>query len=163
MKRSIGLAALATTGILVAGCGSTKVVTTTETHTHTHTTSTTVTSTTTQTRIHIKRGAPITTTETTIHTITASSPAYEPSSTGQDFSGADTENLGTIHIQHSSELYWSCPGCSDSNFIINVDGLNDIAVNSLDATTGKTFVDAGTYHDTTIEGTGAWTLSFHPG
>jgi hypothetical protein len=160
MKWTIGLAALLT-GALAAGCGSTKLVTTTLTHTRTS--STTVTSTTTHTKIRIKRGPPITTTETTTHTITASSPAYEPSSSGQSFSGADTENLGTIRVKHGSELYWSCDGCSDSNFIINNSDLNSIEVNSLDATSGKTYVDAGTYHDVTIEGTGSWSVSIHPG
>jgi hypothetical protein len=98
MKRAIALTAIAAGAL--SGCGATKYVTTTATQT----TSTTVTSTTTRTKIRIRRGPPITTTETTTHTITASSPAYQPSSSGQSFSGADTENVGTIHVRQGSEL-----------------------------------------------------------
>ncbi|MGH2908927.1 MAG: hypothetical protein ACRDK8_06480 [Solirubrobacteraceae bacterium] len=165
MKRTIGFALVAVAGALLVGCGSTKTVTTTLTQTKTHTIATTLTSTTTRTKIHIKRGAPITTTATVVHTITASSPAYQASSSGQSFAGADTENLGTIHVHRGSELYWSCSGCGNANFIIN-NGGNDpsqIQVNSLDATSGKTYVDPGTYQDVTIEGSGPWTLSIHPG
>ena len=160
MKRTIALAALPIVALAVAACGATKYVTTTATQT----TSTTVTSTTTHTKVRVKRGPPITTTETTTNTITASSPAYQPSSSGQSFSGADSENMGTIHVHQPSELYWSCAGCASSNFIVNnSDASLTITVNSLNATSGKTYLDAGTYHDVTVEGSGPWTVSIHPG
>jgi hypothetical protein len=159
MKRAIALTAIAAGAL--NGCGATKYVTTTATQT----TSTTVTSTTTRTKVRIRRGPPITTTETTTHTITASSPAYQPNSSGQSFSWADTENIGTIHVRQGSELYWSCAGCSAANFIVNNSGGDPgtIAVNSLDATSGKTYVDQGAYHDVTVEGSGPWSFSIHPG
>jgi hypothetical protein len=158
MKRLI--AVLVGAAALV-GCGSTKYVTTTDTQT----TSTTLTSTTTRTKIHVKRGPPITTTETTTHTITASSPAFEPSSHGQAFSGDGAYNIGTIHVHDDSELYWSCSSCADQNFqMSNSDPNVNITVNALGPTSGKTFLDAGDYHDVTVntEG-GAWAITINPG
>jgi len=161
MKWQIALGVAAS--IVLTGCGSTKLVTTTETQTQT--TSTTVTTTETHVHVKIKRGPPITTTQTTTHTLTASSPAYEPSSSGQSFSGNGEENIGTVHVRQDSELYWSCPSCGGDNFTIeNSDGDSDIAVNALGPTSGKTFIDAGTYHDVTVNTEGGdWTLSIHPG
>jgi hypothetical protein len=97
---------------------------------------------------------------------TASSPAFAPGGTGQTFSGNSTENIGTIHISQGSELHWSCPSCTSSNFQVgnNVNDSSSIAVNSLNQTSGQTYVDPGTYHDVLINTEGSsWTIVINPG
>lgn len=161
--RHIGAVAVgALSACVIGGCGATKYLTTTQTQTA----STTVTTTTTTTHVVVHRGPPITTTKTDTDTITASSPAFAPDSSGQRFSGTGEENIGPITVHASSELHWSCPSCSGANFVIenSPNDASSIAVNALDQASGQTYVDAGSYNDVTIntEG-GAWTLTINPG
>ncbi len=95
-----------------------------------------------------------------------SKPAPTVAAKPQTFSGAGSENIGTITVPGSSTLTWSCPTCASGNFIIN-NGVNDsaqIGVNSLDQASGKTVIDAGTYTDVSINTEGqSWTITITPG
>jgi hypothetical protein len=77
---------------------------------------------------------------------------------------SSTENVGTINVEVESTLHWSCPGCAQSNFIINNSNSDShqITVNALNETSGETVVDEGVYHDFEIEATGEWTIKIMP-
>lgn len=83
----------------------------------------------------------------------------------QTFRGDGTQNIGTIAVPVDSVLHWSCPSCGSSNFIVqNSDITTDINVNGLNQKSGKTVVDAGTYHNVTINTEGSqWTIRIVPG
>jgi len=95
-----------------------------------------------------------------------SAPAHK-AATGkpQTFRGNGSENLGTIDVPTQSTLRWRCQSCANSNFVIT-NSFNDpgtIDVNALGPTSGKTAMDAGTYHDVSVntEGRG-WTITIAP-
>lgn len=97
---------------------------------------------------------------------TSSGSPAAPEAKTQTFKGTGTENIGTIHLAVQSTLHWSCPSCSQDNFIVNAanSDLNQIDVNGLNQTHGVTVVDAGTYKDVTVDTEGAhWVLRFVPG
>lgn len=105
------------------------------------------------------------TTPTTTHS-TASKPAPAPAAKPQTFTGTGTENLGTINVPVQSTLHWSCPSCGSANFVIsnNINDNNQLTVNDLNVTSGKTAVDAGTYSDVQVLTEGqAWTITISPG
>jgi|GEM_PF-4043036 len=105
----------------------------------------------------------VTATQTETATVTASSTAA-PAGT-QSFSGANTQNLGTIQVSGQSLLRWSCAGCGGSTFTIT-NGSSDpgtIGVNAKSSTSGETAVAAGTYTDVTATGSGPWTFTIAPG
>ena len=84
----------------------------------------------------------------------------------QVLKGVGTENIGTIKVPTDSTLRWSCPSCAGVNFIIDNDfnDGDDITVNGLNQTSGKTVIDAGAYHKVQIITEGqAWTLTITPG
>jgi len=68
--------------------------------------------------------------------------------------GQGTENMGTVNVPSQSLLRWSCPRCSDDNFVTNnnPDDANTVDVNALNQTSGETIIDAETYHDFDVEG-----------
>jgi len=117
--------------------------------------------------------ATVTTTVTSAATTsssTASTASRAATSTAaavpQSFSGDGSENLGTITVPESSTLTWSCATCGSGNFIINNDtsDSSQIAVNALDQTSGLTVIDAGTYHDVSINTEGQnWSISITSG
>jgi hypothetical protein len=95
-------------------------------------------------------------------------PKPAPTVKPQTFSGVGSENIGTIKVPVASTLKWSCPTCASGagNFIINNGATNSsqIDVNALHQTSGKTFVNAGTYTDVSIETEGGnWTITISPG
>jgi hypothetical protein len=83
-------------------------------------------------------------------------------------SGQGAENLGTITVPAHTVLEWSCStsATDNGNVIVgnNPSDPKQIDVNALGQASGQTVVDAGTYHDVTINTEGdAWTLTFaHP-
>ena len=83
----------------------------------------------------------------------------------QSFSGANTQNLGTIHVASQSLLRWSCAGCSGSAFTIsnNPGDPGSIGVNSQKEASGETAVAAGTYTAVTVTGSGPWSFTIAPG
>jgi hypothetical protein len=106
----------------------------------------------------------VTATVTQTKTVTSSSTATTPAGP-QSFNGADTQNLGTIRVASQSLLKWSCAGCSTTTFAIsnNANDASTIRVNSRAAASGQTVVDAGTYTDVTVMGTGPWSFTITPG
>jgi hypothetical protein len=108
----------------------------------------------------------VTDTVTASATPTAAAAAPAPTGGGQHFSGTGTQNIGTVNVSQQSTLRWSCPSCASSNFQI-FNSANDgspIPVNGLNQTGGQTVIDAGAYHDVTVntEGQG-WTITINPG
>ena len=104
-----------------------------------------------------------TVTATPTKTVTTST-TTAPTGT-QSFSGANTQNLGTIHVASQSLLRWSCAGCSGSAFTIsnNPGDPGSIGVNSQNAASGETAVAAGTYTAVTVTGSGPWSFTIAPG
>jgi hypothetical protein len=95
---------------------------------------------------------------------TSSSTTSAPGSP-QNFTGSNTQNLGTITVSSPSQLHWSCPGCASSTFMIT-NGSTDahpIGVNTPNATSGQAAVQPGTYTNVTVQGTGSWTIAITPG
>jgi len=111
-----------------------------------------------------KANRTVTATVTQTRTVTSSSTATTPAGP-QSFNGADTQNLGTIRVASQSLLKWSCAGCSTTTFAIsnNSNDASTISVNSRAAASGQTVVDAGTYTDVTVTGSGPWSLTITPG
>jgi hypothetical protein len=114
----------------------------------------------------VKPNKTVTATVTQTRTLTTSSTStVTPPAGPQSFNGADTQNLGTIRVASQSLLKWSCAGCSTTTFTIS-NSSNDastISVNSRAAASGQTVVDAGTYTDVTVMGTGPWSFTITPG
>jgi hypothetical protein len=106
----------------------------------------------------------VTATVTQTRTVTSSSTATTLAGP-QSFNGADTQNLGTIRVAGQSLLKWSCVGCSTTTFAIsnNSNDASTIRVNSQAAASGQTVVDAGTYTDVTVMGSGPWSFTITPG
>ena len=108
----------------------------------------------------------VTATVTQTRTLTTSSTSTATTLAGpQSFNGADTQNLGTIRVAGQSLLKWSCAGCSTTTFAIsnNSNDASTIRVNSQAAASGQTVVDAGTYTDVTVMGSGPWSFTITPG
>ena len=112
----------------------------------------------------IKPSKTVTATVTQTKTVTTSSTATTPTGP-QSFNGADTQNLGTIRVASQSVLKWSCAGCATTTFAIsnNSNDASTIQVNSRAAASGQTVVDAGTYTDVTVTGTGPWSFTITSG
>jgi hypothetical protein len=104
-----------------------------------------------------------TVTATQTKTVTTST-TTTPTGT-QSFSGANTQNLGTIHVASQSLLRWTCAGCSGAAFTIsnNPGDPGSIGVNSQNAASGETAVAAGTYTAVTVTGSGPWSFTIAPG
>jgi hypothetical protein len=104
-----------------------------------------------------------TVTATQTKTVTTST-TTTPTGT-QNFSGANRQNLGTIHVASQSLLRWSCAGCSGSAVTIsnNPGDPGSIGVNSQNAASGETAVAAGTYTAVTVTGSGPWSFTIAPG
>ena len=138
-------AGLVAVGALVAGCGSTKIVTRTVTVPHTITR--TVTRTQTVTR---------TVTSTPAATTTTSSTSSGKLTVIYRFSGNGSETLGTITIPASgATIAWENSGTifafqsqlDSSDQYINIDS---------QAANGESFVYAGTYPDVHVTAIGSW-------
>jgi hypothetical protein len=81
------------------------------------------------------------------------------------YSGAGGQNLGTIHVPVESTLTWECPSCTSDNFQIfnGASDSNEITVNALNQTSGKTHIDEGSYHDVLVNTEGeSWTIHIAP-
>jgi hypothetical protein len=102
---------------------------------------------------------PFVVTETQTTTVTTPQPAP---TTPLTLSGNGSENLGPINVTQPSTLHWSCSSCSNDNFIItnSPNDAHQIDVNALDATSGQTYVDPGTYNDVSVNTEGGdWTIT----
>jgi hypothetical protein len=80
----------------------------------------------------------------------------------QVFHGSGQQALGTITVPADSTISWNCPGCGNTNFIINNAQSDDnhIPTNGLNQTQGVDPISAGTYHTVVIDTTGGpWTVA----
>jgi hypothetical protein len=149
MRRAfgIGIAMLA-----IAGCGSTKYVTTTQS----------ITSTTTQTKTHtIVKHAPAQTVTVTATSTASAAPVAGPansSGNGRSFSGNGGETLGTIHVSTDSTIHWT----NDGGLFSATDSSYGLYVNS-QGHSGTSALPAGTYTGVTVNAVGNWTLQIVPG
>jgi hypothetical protein len=112
----------------------------------------------------VKPSKTATVTVTQTKTVTSSSTTTAPAGP-QSFNGSGTQNLGTIRVANQSVLKWSCAGCSTATFAIknNSNDGSAIQVNSTNAANGQTVVDAGTYTDVTVTGSGPWAFTVTSG
>jgi hypothetical protein len=132
--------------VLLAGCGSTKVIT--QTNTVFKTTTTTVSHTTTVTKVkHGPPPPPVTSTVT--HTVTA---PPEPAA-GLSWSGNGGENIGTVHVPQDSVIQWT----DDGGLFAILDDENAVEVNS-EGHSGTSAISAGTYHHFQVNADGNWTI-----
>jgi|RhiMetdeSRZDD1v2_1073273.scaffolds.fasta_scaffold369007_2 hypothetical protein len=70
--------------------------------------------------------------------------------------GVDSQKVRPFTLTHDSDVIWACGGCSDSNFIFATD--QDIPVNALNSTHGKSFLERGRYTSVSISADGPWTI-----
>jgi hypothetical protein len=151
-------------GFGLAACGQATTTTVGQTSTSTTTTSLT----TTDTVVHHAGTVTIHDTTTVTQTQTAGPVASQGQTSANGvltLTGQGTENMGTVSVPSQSLLRWSCPSCSNDNFVVgnNVNDSNHVDVNALDQTSDQTIIDAGTYHDFQVEGrSGPWTITIGP-
>ena len=74
--------------------------------------------------------------------------------------GNAMQNVRPFTLLADSNVSWRCGGCAGSNFIFSTK--QDIPVNSLGPTTGKSFLPKGRYTGVSVIGTGAWTITMAP-
>jgi cytoskeletal protein RodZ len=83
----------------------------------------------------------------------------------QVFKGDGSENIGTLSVPTQSTLTWKCPTCANNNVIIDnsPSDAGTITVTADGPTGGRTAIDAGTYHDVSVNTEGqAWTITIAP-
>lgn len=71
--------------------------------------------------------------------------------------GADAQNVKPFRLTHDSDLIWSCPKCRGSNFIVSSD--QDIPVNALGPTKGKSFLEKDSYTGVSVTASGPWVIT----
>lgn len=71
--------------------------------------------------------------------------------------GVDGQNVKPFKLTHDSDLVWSCPKCKGSNFVVSSD--QDIPVNALGPTKGKSFLEKGSYTGVSITASGPWVIT----
>lgn len=72
--------------------------------------------------------------------------------------GVDSQNIRPFTLAHDSDVLWSCPGCSQSNFIFETNETPGV-VNALNHTHGLSFLSRGRYTGVSIVGSGSWTIT----
>jgi hypothetical protein len=71
--------------------------------------------------------------------------------------GVDSQNARPFRLATDSDVFWSCPGCGGSNFVMSTD--KGIPVNSLGPTGGRSFLERGRYRRVSITAIGAWRIT----
>jgi hypothetical protein len=71
--------------------------------------------------------------------------------------GVDSQNVRPFRLATDSDVIWSCPGCRGSNFVLSTD--QDIPVNSLGPTMGRSFLERGRYTGVSITASGRWRIT----
>jgi hypothetical protein len=71
--------------------------------------------------------------------------------------GVDSQNARPFRLATDSDVFWSCPGCGGSNFVMSTD--KGIPVNSLGPTGGRSFLERGRYRRVSITAVGRWTIT----
>jgi predicted nucleic-acid-binding Zn-ribbon protein len=72
--------------------------------------------------------------------------------------GVDSENLRPFTLTHDSTVTWSCPGCSNNNFILETNEAPGV-VNALNHTHGSSFMPKGHYTGVSVTGAGYWKIA----
>jgi hypothetical protein len=70
--------------------------------------------------------------------------------------GVESMNVRPFTLTHGSTLTWSCARCQGSNFVISTD--QDIPVNAVRRTQGKSFLEKGRYTGVSITARGRWKI-----
>lgn len=116
-------------------------------------------------------------TQTVVKTVTSTSSSVGPTSTAatatttassasttpaQTYTGTGQKLLGTINVSTDTTVSWSCPGCGNTNFIINnaASDSQKIPTNGLNQTSGVDPLPAGAYHTVVVDTTsGPWSVT----
>src|SRR6266496_1630918 len=95
-----------------------------------------------------------------IGTVSAAIPAALTASTRSTsvvvLRGTDSQNVRPFSLSHDSNIVWRCPGCGGSNFIISTN--QDIPVNALGPTSGRSFLRKGRYTRVSVSASGVWVI-----
>jgi rubredoxin len=75
--------------------------------------------------------------------------------------GVDSQNVRPFTLSKDADVAWSCPGCSNSNFIFDATQAPGI-VNALNHTHGTSFLARGHYSGVSVAGSGSWTITLRP-
>ena len=70
--------------------------------------------------------------------------------------GVESMNIRPFRLTHGSTLTWSCARCQGSNFVVSTD--QDIPVNAVGRTRGKSFLEKGRYTGVSITARGRWKI-----
>ena len=70
--------------------------------------------------------------------------------------GVESMNIRPFTLTHGSTLTWSCARCQTSNFVVSTD--QDIPVNAVGRTRGKSFLEKGRYTGVSITARGRWKI-----
>ena len=105
-----------------------------------------------------------TTVTATKTTGTATTASQSGGSGSQTFTGANSQNLGTLNVPAASLLRWTCSGCASTSFTITNSTTDPTAlgVQAQMAASGQTTIAAGTYTNVTVQGTGSWSFTIAP-
>jgi hypothetical protein len=79
---------------------------------------------------------------------------------GITLSGSDGQNVRPFTLSADSNVTWRCAGCSGSNFVLSTD--QDIPVNALGPTRGRSFLPKGRYTGVNVIGRGPWSITVTP-
>jgi hypothetical protein len=89
-------------------------------------------------------------------TITMSPAPKRPVRGSYVLTGVGGQNLAPFTLMHDSDVTWSCAGCRGSNFVLST--AQDIPVNALGPTSGKSFLEKGRYTRVSVTATGPWKI-----
>jgi hypothetical protein len=87
----------------------------------------------------------------------------------QRFTGAGTQDLGTIKVPVSSTLEWRCPGCADFAVMGYTSSGSELNVFELNRSSGSKKIGAGVYQEVIVdappnggESEPHWTIEIRP-
>ena len=75
-------------------------------------------------------------------------------------SGNATQNVRPFTLTADSNISWRCSACAGANFVLSTK--QDIPVNSLGPTSGKSFLEKGRYTGVSVIASGPWTVTLSP-
>lgn len=70
--------------------------------------------------------------------------------------GADGQKVRPFSLKRDADVFWTCRGCNNSNFIFTTD--QGLPVNALNQTQGRSFLERGRYTGVQIIASGPWTI-----
>ena len=74
--------------------------------------------------------------------------------------GNAMQNVRPFTLTADSNISWRCGGCAGANFVLSTK--QDIPVNSLGPTSGKSFLPKGRYTGVSVIASGPWTVALSP-